>query len=57
MFCVFSIARIFDTVPETKFDCKDQATGGYYADVDEGRCQVHLHHCIHGNHIYVNFKT
>lgn len=31
---------IFDTIPETSFNCKDQATGGYYADVDEGRCQV-----------------
>lgn len=31
---------IFDTIPETKFNCNDQATGGYYADVDEGRCQV-----------------
>lgn len=31
---------IFDTVPETSFNCKDQAFGGYYADVDEGRCQV-----------------
>lgn len=33
---------IFDTIPETKFNCNDQATGGYYADVDEGRCQVSL---------------
>ena len=33
---------IFDTIPETKFDCKDQASGGYYADIDEGRCQVSL---------------
>lgn len=31
---------IFDKVPETSFNCKDQAFGGYYADVDEGRCQV-----------------
>lgn len=31
---------IFDTIPETKFNCNDQPTGGYYADVDEGRCQV-----------------
>lgn len=34
---------IFDTIPETSFNCKDQAFGGYYADVDEGRCQVRFH--------------
>ncbi|XP_032786794.2 uncharacterized protein LOC116924361 [Daphnia magna] len=38
---------IFDTIPETKFNCNDQATGGYYADVDEGRCQV-FHVCHDG---------
>lgn len=31
---------IFDSVPETKFNCKDFDFGGYFADVDEGRCQV-----------------
>jgi len=35
---------IFDTVPETSFSCKDQKSGGYFADVDEGRCQV-FHVC------------
>ncbi|XP_046654828.1 uncharacterized protein LOC124348638 [Daphnia pulicaria] len=38
---------IFDTIPETKFNCNDQPTGGYYADVDEGRCQV-FHVCHDG---------
>lgn len=31
---------IFDSVPETKFNCKDFDFGGYFADIDEGRCQV-----------------
>ena len=43
----FVLGRIFDTIPETKFNCKDQKSGGYYADVDVGRCQV-FHVCHDG---------
>lgn len=48
---------IFDTIPETKFNCKDQATGGYYADVDEGRCQVRFFKSNFINCLFINLRT